>query len=553
MENPPFPIPSKLTDIKPCLIIIAVCFFAFFINNNPFPADLMESRNLATAQEMVRTGNYLIPTMNGELRLEKPPLPTWIAAGVEHILADSLSAQRCMAGIAATIMALFLYLLVRRLTKDRLLALIAAVVLVTSYNVIMIGRTATWDIYCHSFMLVAIYLLVCAFEMPGAQWGRFITAGIFMGFSFLSKGPISFYALLLPFLIGYGITLRPKTKGKILSLSVMIVICLVVSFWWPCYIAVFHPETGMAVASKESANWLNHNVRPIWYYWGFAAEAGIWALFWITSLVYFFWKKKTGHRTTFRFSIIWTFAALILLSLIPEKKTRYLLPLLVPGAINTAFYIWYSIQGLSAKGKKVLFRINGSLIIAIAVAMPFFLYLMFVREGALSWPVFIVTLLFFIGLATWMFLGLYGKKGIFPMRIFAGTALTMVTFLTFCFQPAGQLFINQERHSIHAVRDNPNVKELPFYHSSKEEIRMELVYEANRNITALDMENDSLVYAALPFVLVGTEPAEQILAGKNVSIEYIDTFDNNWRKPESKRYNRNMVKQVSIISAGTLN
>lgn len=82
---------------------------------------------------------------------------------------------------------------------------------------------------------------------------------------------------------------------------------------------------------------------------------------------------------------------------------------------------------------------------------------------------------------------------------------------------------------------------------------MELVYEANRNITALDMENDSLVYAALPFVLVGTEPAEQILAGKNVSIEYIDTFDNNWRKPESKRYNRNMVKQVSIISAGTLN
>ncbi len=226
---------------------------------------------------------------------------------------------------------------------------------------------------------------------------------------------------------------------------------------------------------------------------------------------------------------------------------------MVPGAINTAFYIWYSIQGLSAKGKKVLFRINGSLIIAIAVAMPFFLYLMFVREGALSWPVFIVTLLFFIGLATWMFLGLYGKKGIFPMRIFAGTALTMVTFLTFCFQPAGQLFINQERHSIHAVRDNPNVKELPFYHSSKEEIRMELVYEANRNITALDMENDSLVYAALPFVLVGTEPAEQILAGKNVSIEYIDTFDNNWRKPESKRYNRNMVKQVSIISAGTLN
>lgn len=216
----------------------------------------------------------------------------------------------------------------------------------------------------------------------------------------------------------------------------MIVICLAVSFWWPCYIAIFHPETGMAVASKESTNWLNHNVRPFLYYWGFAAEAGIWALFWITSLIYFFFQKKTGHRKVFRFSIIWTFAALILLSLIPEKKTRYLLPLLIPGAINIVFYIWYSIQGLSTKGKKILFRINGTVAIAIALGMPIFLYLMFVREGALSWTVFILASLIFMGLATWMLIGLYGKKGIFPIRIFAGTALAMFTFLTFCSHPA---------------------------------------------------------------------------------------------------------------------
>ena len=30
----------------------------------------MESRNLITAREMVSEGNWLIPTMNGELRLE---------------------------------------------------------------------------------------------------------------------------------------------------------------------------------------------------------------------------------------------------------------------------------------------------------------------------------------------------------------------------------------------------------------------------------------------------------------------------------------------------
>ena len=540
---------NRLTDAKSVLIIAVVCFFAFFVNNTIIPADLMESRNLATAQEMVRTGNYMIPTMNGELRLEKPPLPTWIAAGVEHILPDNLAAQRSVTGIVATLMAIFLFLLVQRLTRERLLALISAVVMVTSYNVIMMGRTATWDIYCHSFMLGAIYFMVCATQEKGAQWGRFALGGVFMGLSFLGKGPISFYGLLLPFLIGYGFVLRPKWRGKAAPLCVMIVLCLIVSFWWPAYVALFHPETGTAVAAKEATNWLNHNVRPFWYYWGFTAESGIWTLFWLTSLVFFFWRKKPEQRSIFRFSVWWTLAALILLSLIPEKKTRYLLPMLIPGAINIAFYLWYSIKGLSGKGEKTVFRINGSVIALIAISMPIVLYVAFVSKGVLGWPVFILASVLFFGFAAYILVGLYSKRGVFPIRIFAGTALTMMAFLAFCFAPAGLLFINQERHGIHELRDDPRVEGLAFHHNPAEELRMELVYDANRTITPLDLSNDSLFYASLPFVLVSGEPAEQELAGKNVRIEYVGTYDNNWQKRESGRYNPILVKQVAIIRA----
>lgn len=538
-----------LTQSKSIIILLAVCFFAFFINNNIIPADLMESRNLATAQEMVRTGNYLIPTMNGELRLEKPPLPTWIAAGVEHIIPDNLSVQRCVTGIVATMMAIFLFLLVYRLTKECLLALISAVVMVTCYNVIMMGRTATWDIYCHSFMLGAIYFMVFAFGEKGKQWGCFTLAGLFMGLSFLSKGPISFYGLLLPFLICYGFIVRPKIKGKVIPLCVMIILCLVISIWWPAYIAIFHPEAGLAVAGKESTNWLTYNVRPFWYYWGFAAEAGIWAFFWVTSLVYFFLKKKLEHRSVFRLSVWWTIAALVLLSIIPEKKTRYLLPMLIPGAINIAFYIWYSMKNLSSKTEKIVFRVNGTIIAVIATGVPAMLYVVFVGEGVLSWPFFAFISAIFIGLAAYISISLYGKKGIFPLRVFTGTVLTMITFLTFCFAPAGQLFLNQDRHSIHALRDNTRIEGLPLRHDAQEELRMEMVYEANHNITAIDTSNDSLVYASLPFVLISSTPAEQLLSGMNVSIEYLDTFDNNWRKPDSKRYNVNLVKQAAIIRA----
>ncbi len=104
---------SKISLSILCLSILLVCFVTFFVHNDAIPADLMESRNLVTAREMVNTGNYLIPTMNGELRLEKPPLPTWIAAVIEQAFPHNLAAQRSAAGVAATIMVFFLFLLVR--------------------------------------------------------------------------------------------------------------------------------------------------------------------------------------------------------------------------------------------------------------------------------------------------------------------------------------------------------------------------------------------------------------------------------------------------------
>ena len=60
-------------------IFVAVTFFA---NNHVLVPDIMESRNIVTAREMVYDGNWVVTTMNGDLRLENrrcphgpPPLP----------------------------------------------------------------------------------------------------------------------------------------------------------------------------------------------------------------------------------------------------------------------------------------------------------------------------------------------------------------------------------------------------------------------------------------------------------------------------------------------
>jgi len=533
------------------ILLLIVCFFAFFINNQVIPGDLMESRNLATAQEMVSQGNYLIPTMNGELRLEKPPLPTWIAAGIEKIIPDNLIVQRYAAGISATIMVFFLYFLVVRLTRKREIGLIAGLILASCYNVIMMGRTATWDIYCHSFMLGAIYFMVAAFEEKGPQWWRFLLSGLFMGLSFLSKGPVSFYALLLSFLIAYIIVYRPSVKGKGLPLALMIVTCILVSSWWNLYILAFHKEVAFAVAGKESSSWLNHNVRPFYYYWQFPAEAGIWAVLWVTSLIWYFLKKDTANRREYLFSIIWTFASLILLSIIPEKKTRYLLPMLIPGAMNIAFYIYYcakSLRSLSGATKTV-FRVNTSIIALILFALPAGLYFYFYKSDLISIPLMILISAISIVMGVYMLLFTFNKKRIEVMKAFYLIIGVMILVEALCLVPVGKIFINDERHSIRAIRDIENIKDLDFYYIETEPLRMELVYEANRIIRPIDIKNDSLVITKLPMVLVSAGPAADMLKNLDVEIEEVDVFDNNWRQGESKRYNNDLIRHVSVIKS----
>ena len=529
-------------------ILLVVCFFAFFINNDIIPADLMESRNLATAQEMVRNGNYLLPTMNEELRLEKPPLPTWIAAFVEHYIPGNLTAQRSVAGLAATQLIIFLFLLVSRLTRNRKIGLISALVCATSLNVLLIGRTATWDIYCHSFMLGAIYFLVMAIEKPGTQWKRFLLAGVFMGLSFLSKGPVAFYALLLPFIISYVAVFSISFKKKVIPFILMIIIFLAIAFWWPIYILSLHLDFAMSVVDKETDSWATRNVRPLFYYWKFPAEAGIWTLFWIVSIFYFFWKRKNENkRAIYALSIIWTFASVILLSVIPEKKTRYLFPVLIPGAINIGFYFYLSSKYILSKYEELILKVITTAVACILLIFPIVLYIKFVEEDLLSIPLFIVITLSTLAIALLMLNSIYGKRGLKVLNVFKCFILTMIIAECFYIIPIGHMFINEERHSIKLLRDNKEIMSLPFYHNQEDWLRMELVYEANHTILPLDIKNDSLIQRNLPFVLISIVPTDSLMAGKNVDIEYIDTFDNNWRKPDTKRYNKQLVSHVAII------
>lgn len=535
------------------LLLGIVCFFTFFIHNRVVYPDIMESRNLITAHEMVVYENWLVPTMNGELRLEKPPLPTWIAAGLELVSPDNLSLQRAAAGIMATLLVFFLYIFAAKLTRNRLYGLIAALVLCTSFNIILMGRTATWDIYCHSFMLGAIYFLYRAFETEGRRWGDFVMAGMLMGLSFLGKGPVSFYALLLPFLLSYFILYRPSVRKKGFPVLLMLVICLIISAWWPVYLLLYHPDMALHAADKEASAWLSHNVRPWYYYWKFFLESGIWSLFLVTALIWPYWKEKMRLKREYLLSVAWTFSILIFLSILPEKKTRYLLPILIPAALVVAHLFLHWLQQIRRhsllRADKIIFRLNASLIALVALILPVAVYVLFYAKGAMSLAWFIVTAVLFL-LVFWKLLS--AIVGVKPFSLLWGVVFLFFIVEIFLMPFVAGLFNNLEWKSIRGVRKIERIEGLAFYYPKGENLRIELVYEAGRRILPWDMENDTLRLGQLPFVLVSSQSAQETLPEnilQKVELEQIDVYDDNHRPKDTQWYSDIFIKHVTLLKA----
>ena len=70
----------------------------------------MEARNFTTAREMLHDGNWLLTTLNGEPRYQKPPLPTWLTAISAAVFGlKSLIALRLPAALITVVLIVFSY------------------------------------------------------------------------------------------------------------------------------------------------------------------------------------------------------------------------------------------------------------------------------------------------------------------------------------------------------------------------------------------------------------------------------------------------------------
>ncbi|NND63109.1 MAG: phospholipid carrier-dependent glycosyltransferase [Flavobacteriaceae bacterium] len=534
---------------RPLLIVLLACLAIFFVNLDAIFINIMEARNFITAREMLDDGNWILTTLNGEPRYQKPPLPTWLTAISAMIFGmKSLIALRLPAVILATLLVLFSYKLSIKLTQNKMFALFGSLIMATSFYIIFSGRNGQWDIFTHGFMMVCIYYLYLFFNSEISTYRNAMLAGLFFGFSFMSKGPVSMYALLFPFLISFGIVYKYRNfRKKIVPLIVFFVIAVIVSGWWHWYTYTYDAEAVAEITRRETANWTGYNVRPFYYYWSFFTQSGIWTLPAFIALLYPYLKNRVFNKKAYLFTLLWTLISVVLLSIIPEKKSRYLLPVLIPMALNTAFYIEYLVRKFSEikdKRETVPVYFNFGLIALIGLAFPIGGYIFLGDKIAGNWLWYILLSISLFGLGIAIIKNLLRKK---MAQVFTATILFIIAIMCFGLPMAKTLTVNPEYKSLALLKEWQNEAQVNVYEYGG--FTPELIWAYGEPIEVLKKDERVNIPKESTFGLLISEDHEENFRKtfQDYHIEKITRYDMNPKAPGERSHRPRLWRDFYLL------
>ncbi|MBS3993728.1 MAG: glycosyltransferase family 39 protein [Bacteroidetes bacterium] len=524
----------KLIEKYPIASIVIFGLLMLLPNLDAMVLTIMEARDYVTAHEMVVDGHWLQTTMNGIARYEKPPLPTWLSAFSGMLFGiHSLFALRLPAALMIVFSGIFTYKLSIKFNFSVERSLINSFILLTSFYVIAIIIEAPWDIFTHGFTLASIYYFIDILKDDKVALKNVIWSGLFLGFSFLSKGPIGFYALFLPFLFSYIYFFGIKNaKAKIKYLLAFLIIFILIGGSWHLFIEVVDSSRLNEITEHEAENWESYNVRPFYYYWSFVIQSGIWTFFSLVALWYPYLKKKVKQQKEYKFTILWILATLILLSIVPEKKSRYLVPILFPLALNTGFYLEYllkSFTSIKSTLEKSVVYFNFIVFGAIAIIIPFGISFIFYNSPNFDFLTFLPFFLLLIFVGFNLFKSLFNKnikKAFYFKIIFMGLIVSLGL-------PIVKLLNNNPSYngisSLHQIEHNYHLKSY-FY----KEIAPELLWYYQGKIEKFksikSVKNDSIG------LLINVDDSNIL---KNFSTDYkvvkLKDFNANYFKKERNR------------------
>ena len=164
---------SFFSSGKSNLLIPLLSILVFIVSATFFLADIGENSirysdeatHVRVIQEMIASKNYLRPTLDGELYLNKPPLKMWLTVAVIKLIGESNFSFRLIDGLCSAAIVAITFLFACEFFLSVHAGLLASLILLGSAGFFYGGRfnTATQDafvVFANTFAMWCAYLIV---------------------------------------------------------------------------------------------------------------------------------------------------------------------------------------------------------------------------------------------------------------------------------------------------------------------------------------------------------------------------------------------------------
>lgn len=292
-----------------------------------------EGRYVEIPREMVATGDWITPRLNGVLYFYKPPLFYWAEAVAYSVGGTNLFALRFFPAFMSVLGILGTYAFARY-QYGRLTGLCSAGVLGTCLLYFGLGQIILLDMMVSAFMALSLFLFYTGLHEEKEHTRRWLFWLFYacVALAVLSKGLM---ALLVPgaVIFCWFLIFNQWHKLKNLYLISGSLIFLIIALPWHVAVHLRNPEWfNFYIIHEHFLRYLSDvsdRAEPFWYFF-VVMPAGLfpWLLFLPQAVLHGFrgaWKRR-GERLCLWYLAIWVLFILFFFSLSSSKLIPYILP-----------------------------------------------------------------------------------------------------------------------------------------------------------------------------------------------------------------------------------
>ncbi len=332
---------------------------------DPWPAD--EPRFALIARDMVRTGQWLVPMVGGDLYQDKPPVFFWLIALCLK-LTGSLRVAFLLPSLLATVGSVVLVYDLGRRLWNRETGLAAGMALLLTIQFVWQGRQAQIDALECFWITLGLYGLL-RHLLLGPAWGWYALGWAASGLGVITKG-VGFLPLLV--LIPYAVVRAPRWQPRpvqaggwrwalgplafLAAVSIWLVPMLLLAASDPKVAAYRDEILFQQTVDRYATAW--HHKEPFWFF-----IVNVIPVLWLPLTALLPWTvprwRQALREADLRVLLLlsWSVLVVVFFSMSAGKRGVYVLPAVPAMALATAPWL---IELTGRRGpQRVLFSLAG--------------------------------------------------------------------------------------------------------------------------------------------------------------------------------------------------